>query len=159
RVVGQDVPGALARLGIVAEGAGAAKLAYTRRARAAGYDYFFANLGADAFDGWLPLATPAQSAMLMDPLSGRSGAAALRTEVVRTAAGKPASVYLQLASGQSMILRTYTEPTASGAAWRYVARTGEGYVIPGEWQVEFRSGGPALPEPLRMQSLRSWTEF
>lgn len=161
RVVGPDVPGALARLGIVAEGAGAAKLAYTRRTRAHGHDYFFANLGADAFDGWLPLATPAQSATLMDPLSGRSGAAALRTEVVRTAIAKPASVYLQLASGQSMILRTYTEPPASpgGSAWLYVARTGDGYVIPGEWQVEFRRGGPALPGPLRMQSLRSWTEF
>ncbi len=156
RVTGEDLSGAVNELGVVAEPAGRAKLAHVRRARPDGYDYFFANLGADDFDGWLPLARPLQSALLMDPLSGRTGAAA-----VSSVCSGQDRVYLQLASGQSLIVRTFnTRQSGRGTpAWRYMARAGEGYPIPGEWQVEFRSGGPALPKPLRMEGLRSWTDF
>jgi len=152
RIAGPDLAGELTKLGIAAEGASAAKLAHVRRARADGYDYFFANLGADAFDAWLPLAKPARAALLMDPLSGRLGTAALKGN---------SRVYLQLAGGQSLLLRTFDKRPGVPVlpAWRYVARAGNGYPIPGEWQVEFRNGGPALPAPLRMQGLRSWTEF
>ncbi len=46
-----------------------------RRQQADGTDYFLVNAGPDALDGWLPLAAPFQSALLMDPMTGKTGAA------------------------------------------------------------------------------------
>jgi hypothetical protein len=131
-------------------------LNYIRRARDDGHDYFFVNHGATEFDGWLQLATPAGSALIMDPLSGRTGAAALRA-----GEGGNARVYLQLASGESVLLRTYRSAAAlrGTAAWQYVARAGAGAILAGEWRVEFLRGGPKLPAALRIDSLRSWTSF
>jgi hypothetical protein len=148
------VVGALPAFGLVPEQAGRV-LNYIRRARDDGYDYFFVNHGAGDFNGWLQLATPAADALLMDPLSARTGLAA-----IRIGAGGAARVYLQLASGESLLLRTYRSKSARGdaAAWQYVARRGEGVAPGGEWQVQFLRGGPSLPAPLRMESLRSWTE-
>jgi hypothetical protein len=70
-------------------------------------------------------------------------------------------VYLQLASGESLLLRTYArKPQTQGAIpWQYTARAGDGQPLTGEWHVEFLRGGPTLPAPVRMTSLRSWTEF
>jgi hypothetical protein len=154
RRVHADVPGALKSSGLVPEQAGRA-LNYIRRARDDGHDYFFVNHGAAAFDGWLQLATGAAGALLMDPLSARTGLAAMRA-----GEGGKARVYLQLASGESVLLRTYErKPQARGeTAWQYTARAGEGQPLTGEWQVEFVRGGPSLPEPLRMPALHSWAD-
>ena len=154
RVARPDVSGALNALGITPEQAGRT-LNYTRRARDGGHDYFFVNHGASGFNGWLQLATPVESALIMDPLSGHTGLAAMRAGV----AGK-ASVYLQLASGESTLLRTYRVKQPRGTpAWQYIARAGEGTTLAGDWQVEFLRGGPVLPAPLHLSALRSWTEF
>lgn len=155
RVARPNISGALKAWGLVPEQAGRV-LNYTRRARADGHDYFFVNHGANDFDGWLQLASPAGSARVMDPLSGRTGLAALRA-----GEGGKARVYLQLASGESTLLRTYdakAQPRGE-PAWQYIARAGEGAALSGDWQVEFLRGGPVLPSPLRMSALRSWTEF
>jgi hypothetical protein len=133
-----------------------------RRARDDGHDYFFVNHGATAFNGWLQLATPAAAGLIMDPLSGRSGLAALRAGEQ----GRP-RVYLQLASGESIILRTYRKkPQSRGLpAWQYTARAGEGQALAGEWHVEFLKAGPKLPAsfeppaPVGLPALRSWTEL
>jgi len=154
RVARPDVIGALKAWGLAPEQAGRV-LNYTRRARDDGHDYFFVNHGANDFNGWLQLATRAESALVMDPLSGRTGLAALRA-----GEGGQARVYLQLASGESLLLRTYRGKQARGTpAWQYIVPTGEGTALSGEWQVEFLRGGPALPSPLRISALRSWTEF
>lgn len=150
-----DVPAALQSFGVVPEQAGRV-FNYLRRARDDGHDYFFVNHGAGRFDGWLELATTAEAALLMDPLSGRTGFAALRA-----GEGGKARVYLQLASGESLLLRTYANQPRSRASsgWQYTARAGQGVALAGEWRVEFLRGGPALPAPLRANALRSWTEF
>ena len=77
-------------------------LAHIRRARADGYDYFFANLTGTAFDGWLQLGTPGEFAMILDPLTGHTGTAA-----VKRANKGNLRVYLQLASGESTLVRTW----------------------------------------------------
>jgi hypothetical protein len=162
RLVRPNVSAALRELGVVPEPASRVPLGNLRRARDDGYDYFFVNHGAAAFNGWLQLATPATAALLMDPLSGRAGLAALR-------AGEQgrARVYLQLASGESMILRTYRGKSQQHglSAWPYTASAGEGQTLAGEWQVDFMTGSPKLPAsfkppgPLRLPALRSWTEL
>ena len=151
-----DVPAALQSFGLAPEQAGRVPLGHIRRARADGHDYFFVNHGAGDFDGWLQLATAAETALLMDPLSGRTGLAS-----VRSGERGRARVYLQLARGESLLLRTYvTKPRVRTApAWQYTARAGEGHTLAGEWQIEFLRGGPATPAPLRTSTLRSWTGF
>ncbi|HEV7605855.1 MAG TPA: glycosyl hydrolase [Steroidobacteraceae bacterium] len=146
----------LQKLGLRQEPASAAGLTFIRRAREDGFDYFFANLGAAKFDGWLQLATPAAAAMLFDPLTGRTGVAASGR-----GPGGNARVYLQLASGESAIVRTLkVAPGMRGLApWRYVRSNAAGVEIPGEWQLEFIKGGPALPANARLAALASWTTF
>jgi len=153
-VVASNVPRQLAKLGVRREGAAVAGLGFIRRARADGYDYFFANLAAAPFDGWLTLATPARSALLLDPLAARVGAAALR----RGADGQ-SRVYLQLASGESMLLRTQRAALGDSAAppWRYLARASDGVTLAGDWGLTFLKGGPVLPAAAQLRQLASWT--
>jgi hypothetical protein len=151
RVAREPMPAALAKLGVPSEKLG--RLAYTRRARRDGHDYFIANLGCCEHEFRISLARPAGYAVLLDPLDGRSGEVPLSRNDGR------AQVYLQLAPGQSTILRTYQKSPAlrATAPWSYVD-AGEAQVIGGEWQVQFLRGGPSLPAPLRMPVLRSWTQ-
>jgi hypothetical protein len=146
-------------LGVPRESVVETGLGFIRRASENGHDYFFANLTADDFDGWVTLGTAAGSAALLDPLTGRFGAAALR----HTPDGR-AQIYLQLASGQSMLLRTQTSAAASVAprAWTYVkpaAAPGAPFTLAGTWRVTFLRGGPVLPPPFETRVLKSWTEL
>ena len=155
RAVAQpDIAGALAKLEVRQEEASRAGLANIRRARSDGFDYFFANLNGHDFEGWLQLGTAGSAAMLLDPLSGRTGMAAVRAKD-----GKQ-QVYLQLASGESTILRTWrTKRRGVTPSWRYLKPASDGVELDGEWQVEFIEGGPKLPAAARMKTLASWTSL
>jgi hypothetical protein len=155
-VVGDKIERALDASKVQREQAPQAGLAHIRRARADGHDYFFANLTGKAFDGWLQLGTPGQSAMILDPLTGRAGAAAVK----RAEKGK-LSVYLQLASGESALVRTYAAKSRPRTAkpWRYLKPISEGIALQGDWQLEFVKGGPALPRPAQLRTLASWTSL
>jgi hypothetical protein len=149
-----DIDAELGKLGLRREAASAAGLSFIRRARDDGFDYFFANLGPAHFDGWLQLATPAAAVMLFDPLTGRTGVAASRRGT-----GGNSRVYLQLASGESAIVRTLKVASRARGLppWRYLASNGAGVEIPGEWRLEFIKGGPVLPANARLAALASWT--
>ncbi|HUQ12358.1 MAG TPA: glycosyl hydrolase [Steroidobacteraceae bacterium] len=126
---------------------------FTRRARADGFDYLLVNPGAKRFDAWLPLATPARRADLLDPLTGEAGAAA-----VSAASGKPSAVYLQLDAGVSMILRTYGSGTKRALApWRYFDDMQPGTGLSGGGSLEFLRGGPELPAKAAVEEPGSWT--
>jgi hypothetical protein len=151
--VSADISAALQTHEVPAEPLAAAGISLIRRATAHGHDYFFANLTALPFDGWATLGAPAPVAALLDPLTGRAGLAAVR----------PAShqVYLQLAPGESLILRTFTsnDMLPAIAPWPYVKNAGPAVPLTGIWQIDFVSGGPELPAPLSTGSLKSWTEL
>ncbi len=154
-VAGNDIVPALMKHRLRQEPAAQAGLLHIRRARANGNDYFFANLGGNAFDGWLQLGVSAESAMLLDPLTGRAGTAAVK----RGGDGR-LQVYLQLASGESALVRTYgAKRPYTAQPWRYEKAAGDGVALQGEWQIEFVKGGPALPGPARMSTLASWTSL
>jgi len=151
--VAKDLLTKLEALAVRREGAGPAGLGFIRRARPDGFDYFFTNPTARPFDGWLQLGVPAAHVLLLDPLTAQAG-------VIETRRGRDAAeVYLQLASGQSLILRTSDRrPQQRGIPrWRPMAPVSEGIPLAGEWQVEFIKGGPVIPSPARMSELRSWT--
>jgi hypothetical protein len=145
-----------------------------RRAVNDGAAYFIANRGGEAFEGWLTLATPARTAVLLDPMTGDTGIGALRQD---PAGG--ARVYVQLAPGQSILLRllagrglqTACTQFAHGALrlrllagggpdtprWPYWKAAAEPVLLGGTWQVKFVEGGPELPASFSTNQLGSWT--
>jgi hypothetical protein len=125
-----------------------------RRAFAGGRQYFIANRGEQAFEGWLPLATVARSVVVMDAMHGRIGVAASRQSATNSM-----QVFLQLQPGESVILRTFAQDQASGAAWTYAEPTGKPIALSGEWNVKFVQGGPGLPPDFHTEELASWAEI
>jgi hypothetical protein len=127
---------------------------FIRRTHPHGYNYFVANLGKETVDGWVSLGTEAASAVILEPLSGSSGIAALRREQ-----GGASEVYMQLEPGQSVILRTSTSRKIDGPKHSYLEKSGEGVEIKGHWQVTFVEGGPNLPGGFETDALASWTQL
>ncbi len=122
-----------------------------RKRGAAGAEYFVANRGTQAVDGWVKLARGGTGAALMDPMTGRIGTAALRKN------GSGVEVYLQLAPGETVFVRL---GGGGGAAlWPYRRETGAAEEIRGSWEVRFVAGGPELPAARRTTRLESWTRL
>jgi hypothetical protein len=150
---GDDPEPLLMRLGVPREAMTDGGLQYVRRRHAAGRDYFVVNRSETAFDGWLPLASPAKAAALLDPLaSDRVGTAS-----VRAAAAGRAEVRLQLEPGASLVVRTLEAEASAGRAWPYAETAGPPAPVSGSWSVTFVEGGPALPQPIETRTLASWT--
>jgi len=127
-----------------------AGLLFMRRKLDDGHYYFIANRGDKPVDGWLPLATKAKSAVIMDPMTGRTGVASMSGAT---------QVYVQLAPGDSVVLRMLTDRKPDGPAWAYWKPAGEPVPVAGSWKVKFLRGGPALPAPIETSKLTSWTEL
>jgi hypothetical protein len=130
---------------------------FIRRTESGRRHYFITNRSSKAFDGWLALAMPAKSVVILDPMTGRSGIATMRSAESQT------QVYVQLQPNGSLILRTLTEqenfaPTDE-ARWTYLRTQGQPIALSGKWKVAFIQGGPALPPPAEITTLASWTGF
>ncbi len=119
-----------------------------RRKLADGRYYFIANRGDQGMDGWVPLATRAKSVCIMDPMTGRVGAAACRS-----ISPHQTEVRLNLPPGASVILRAFDSILPEGRShlsypsypsWQ---AAGDPLALRGQWQVKFLSGGPELPAP------------
>jgi hypothetical protein len=112
------------------------------------HDYFVVNLSGQKFDGWVKLGTPAPAICILDPLNGVAG---------RAAAG-PRGTYLQLAPGESLILRATAQPLTS-KNWHYIEPAGTPAAVSGQWSLSFLKGGPELPPALASAELKSWTDL
>jgi hypothetical protein len=126
-----------------------------RRKHDQGYHYFIASLGTRSLDGWTRLAVNCESAVMLDPLTGKTGVVPVRK------GANGAEVYLQLKPGESLILRTFNRSKAQGGAWTYLAPAGDGTALSGTWQVDFlHSVDPKAPMPpsYKTDTLKSWTE-
>ena len=110
--------------------------------------YFLKNQSDRAIDDWVALQSPFTTAVLMDPVSGEVGRAETRTD---------GSVRLQLAPGQTVILRC-SEGQLTAPPWPYRSVTGDAMGLPGPWKVEFITGGPVLPQSFESPKPVSWTE-
>ena len=147
---------ALSLAGAAGESMTASGLSFVRRSFDGGWHYFIANRGTTNFDGWLTLARPAKSVVILDPMTGNSGVAAAHER-----AANSTEVRLQLAAGESVILRAFANRKISGPAWNYWKTTesfGPAEIL-GEWNVKFIEGGPTLPAPFSTTQLASWTEL
>jgi hypothetical protein len=126
-----------------------------RRACKGGGYYFVANRSEQKeVKGWVQLAARAQSVDVMDPLSGRTGAGALRKD-----AQDGTEVYLCLQPGESLILRCFAERQPETAKWVWWEASGQPVELAGTWRVKFIQGGPELPAPFETQYLASWTNL
>ena len=149
-------------------------LSFCRRSFAGGWNYFIANRTVTNVDGWVSLARPAKSFIILDPVTGNSDVAATR----QSAASK-IEVHLQLAAGQSVILRAFADEldgrarhsvragaaaanerrARSDAPYLYWQTNGQPVAISGDWKIKFLDGGPVLPADFQTAQLASWTTF
>lgn len=152
-LLGSDVPALLHAAGVKREPMTDLGLRFVRRVHADGYDYFIVNRGDRDVDQWVTLGTPAESALLLDPMyADRVGRAA-----VRSAPDGATQVYLQLAPGTSCVLRTFAKAATQAPAWPYRETAGAPQPLTGTWHVKFIAGGPALPKAYQTDHLASWT--
>ena len=149
-IVAQDVPALLDKMGIRGERLKEKGLEFVRRDLGDGKVYFLVNHTPNPVDGYITLGIHAKSVLLMDPLTGKTGQASIRS------GRRDTDVYLQLKPGQSMILRTFKAGIKT-AAWAYHEVSGDPVEITGTWEIRFISGGPSIPENAKMQELKSWT--
>jgi ABC-type sugar transport system ATPase subunit len=131
-----------------------AGLNFVSRATPQGRDYFVTNLGAKAHEGWVSVG-PAARALVMNPLNGDFGFARSRP-----AANRALEVFLQVAPGESLILRTTrTAPPAKIAPWSNPTTAAAPVPLTGPWKISFTKGGPPLPPALETNVLQSWTDL
>lgn len=130
----------------------AAGIGLLRRKTTEGHLYFLANLGERPWVGWSRFATPVQSAVILDPLTGGSGVAD-----IRFAASGP-QVWLELEPGESLLVRTFAERSAQGEPWASLRAAGEAVPLVGVWRVTAIEGGPELPPEFTASQLGSWTD-
>jgi len=153
RVVIGELEDALNRAGVRREALAEYQRArFIRRRHETGRHYFIANQSTNLMAGWFALATPAKSVVVLDPLTGRTGVAR-----VRSSGNTAPEIQLRLEPGQSILLRTFHQRQVTGPRWRWTAPGTEVAAITGPWKVKFVAGGPALPKPYETAELKSWT--
>ena len=153
-LLGGDMDKLLAQAGVKRETLVDLGIQFERRAHEKGFTYYLRNNGNAELGAWVPLATSMGSAMIFDPMSGRRGLGATR----KSAEGTD-EIYLQLAPGETTILKTFTAGRSTGPAFVYAAPGAPSQSLTGKWSVRFASGGPALPAPAETTELRSWTDL
>ena len=126
----------LARLGI----------RYVRRVIDGGRFYFLVNSSGRRIDAKVKLSRAAKSTAFLDPWTGRRGMVA-----------DTGGIRLILESGESRIVRLFTDATPEGAAWSDPQPSGIPVRLTRKWSVRFLTGGPKLPEAYTTNELESWT--
>ncbi len=125
------------------------RLSFVRRSFDGGWNYFIANRSETNFNGSIGFNHPVRSAVILDPMSGNSG----------VAVWNEGEIHLQLAAGESVILRAFADKKVEGPAWNYWQTNGQPVEITGQWNVKFLEGGPTLPSDFQTAKLASWTTF
>ena len=153
-ILGEDLENILTALDIQREAMVDDGVSFVRRRTSWGYDYFLTNLGSGTCDGWVRLGVKASSAILFDPMTGKSGTAQLK----KGESDWP-QVYVRLVPGGSIILRTLDRGTPDISRWPSLTENGGAIDVTGPWTVTFTEGGPTLPAPVTTDRLQPWTEF
>jgi hypothetical protein len=152
-VIGDGLAELLQAAGIKREPMVDRGLQFIRRKTPSHVSYFIANHTAEPVDGWVPVASPCQSALLMDPMTARAGAAPMRSK------DGSVEIYLQMQPGETRVLRAFTDQTAKGPTWPIVTPAGRSIAVEGPWRVQFVEGGPELPADATTDELKSWTDL
>ena len=140
-----------------------------RRVNDTGHHYFISSLQSKGVDQWITLGTTAAAAALFNPMTGESGEARLREINGKT------QVYLQLKSGESIILQTYNQPlrnakseekqpnTTPGEAsqhiksWQYLQEQPFSLRLDHGWKLHFVESQPEIKGSFDIDRPCSWT--
>jgi hypothetical protein len=140
-------------------------LSFIRRSFGGGWNYFVANRSATNFDGWITLARFSRSVACLDPLTDKGGIPT-QQEVFADERGEyylahqyPRRLRVQLAPGESMIVRAFAGEKIDAAIWPHWQTNGGPVEVSGTWNIKFLSGGPALLADSQIKKLSSWTTF
>jgi hypothetical protein len=152
-LIGNDLKEMLSTAGIKPEPMTGQGLRFIRRKDGSSRYYFVANQGDRAMDGWVALRGAAQSVAVFNPMLEEKGIAATR----RSSAGDT-EVYLQLAPGESCVLKTF-DAQVKGPSFAYFKTAGEAQPLNGKWSLRFVAGGPELPAAVESAKPGSWTDL
>ncbi len=148
-ITGNDYARTLAATGVVNEMMKSQYgLQYIRRTNKDGHHYFISSLQPKGVDGWIDLAVPVKSALFFDPMTGKVGKAEVKGKSVR----------LQLASGESIILKVFANEEVEAEAWAYYKPQALSLSIDGGWTLNFPESEPAINGTYNIGTLGSWTE-
>lgn len=151
-ITGSDYASTLAKCKAISEEMKTAHgLQYIRRSDTDGYHYFIASLQSKGVDGWVTLSVPAADAAIYDPVSGNSGMAQTRQQNGKT------QVYLQLRSGESLIVKTYNDKTDGISTWKYDTDQPISLSLDHGWHLQFIESEPAIPGTFFINRPVSWT--
>jgi hypothetical protein len=128
-------------------------LSAIRRSNADGYHYFISGLQSKDVDNWVTLSVPIKSVVIFDPLTGESGKAKLRTENGQN------QIYLQIKSGESLILKTFTQSDVNVPEWEYLQEPKQIINIKNNWKLHFEQSEPKIEGNFELNKLGSWTEL
>lgn len=151
-LLGDDLGALLSEAGVVREELAEKGLSFVRKRNDDGVLYFITNWSGRDFEGTVRLAAEARSAVLYDPMYGRTGVA----QLTEPNDGSPISIRLQLRYGETVIVQTM-EGSVSGKSFPYEKSAGERLTLDGPWRLTFIKGGPELPASMNLNTLRSWT--
>lgn len=152
-ITGSDYAQTLAATGVQAEELKAKYgVQYIRRTNEDGHHYFVSSLQPTGMDGWVTLSVPAKSVLLFNPMNGEVGKAETKNVNGQT------QVRLQLASGESMILKTFADADVEAKAWAYYTPQSVSLSIDGDWTLSFPESEPAIKGTFNIGTLGSWTD-
>ena len=123
-----------------------------RRTHDNGHHYFMAMLKNSPVDEWVTLGVKAKSAMFFNPMTGKKGKAAVRENNGKT------EVYIQLKSGESIILKTF-DNDVNVEEWTYYQTNGNKTELQKGWSLSFVDSEPDISEKFDLSNLGSWTEL
>ncbi|MDD4591026.1 MAG: glycosyl hydrolase [Parabacteroides sp.] len=127
-------------------------LHYIRRADSTGHIYFISSLQDKDINGWVSLGVSDSLAVFYDPMDGRSGMAHTCFRNGRL------QMYLQLSSGQSMIIKTYTSrPSGTLTSWRYFTEQPFSFSLEHGWNLRFVESEPVIDGVFAIDRPVSWT--
>lgn len=128
-------------------------LQYIRRSHNEGHHYFITSLQDKEVEGWITLGVPALSVTLYDPVTGACGIAQTRRKDGKT------QVYFQLRSGESLIVKTYTNENrpADGSQWVYYTEQPISLSLDHGWILRFMESNPTIKESFLIDRPVSWT--
>ena len=130
-VFGHDYRETLAQCGVQAEEVKTKHgMQYIRRRNDNGHHYFISALQPEGLNGWVTLSVDDDAAMIFDPITGQKGRAATRTT------DNGLQVYLQLQSGQSIIVQTFNTPVTA-EAWNYLQPQSLALTLDHGWILDF----------------------
>jgi hypothetical protein len=148
----EDFQKVLENSGILPERIVEAGLKFIRRKTESGTYYYLVNHTQKTIDTIIPLNVKAEACILMDPQTGEWGKIPFRQEENNI------KTRIQLIPGESSFLFAVNRPIFDAPEWKYYKRDSS-ITIDGPWQLEFRSGGPVIPQKRELKKIELWTNI